>query len=224
MFLAAACAAEAGGGTFEKVEKLIPALGAGKWKQREKAQDDIFLAFAADSEPAVAAVAVALARERDPEIKLRLEKILHRMAPEHVRTGERGFLGVSLGKTGGPVKVGNEFYGPVDIVGVLAGSAAAAAGISAGERILLIDDVKCTASTTVEDAVKYISSRGPGAKVKFVNLTVDKKVKARTIVLGDRPPQPNDPPEEVVKEFMMSEWLKSVQRRAALMLEEGPKD
>jgi len=214
LFLAAVGVGGAFGGTGEKVAELITQLGAKEWKTREEAQDKIFLLFARDAEPAADAVARGFLAENDPEIKLRLEKILNRMAPEHVRRGERGFLGVSLGKLKGPVKVGDEIYHPIDIVAVLAGTSAQAAGIINGERILRIDDFKCEEATTVEDVVKYISSKGPGAKLRFVNLTPDKKVKARTIVLGERPSRPEDPADETVREYMMSEWLTAVLRKA----------
>lgn len=206
-------------GSYEKVSRLIPKLGADSWKDREKAQEDIFVIFASDSQAAAAAVAEGYIRSKDPEIRLRLEKVLNRMAPEHVRLGERGFLGVSLGKVGGTVKVGEEIYGPIDIVSVLPDTSASKAGITPGERILEIDDFKCRQETTVEDVVKFISAQGPGSIVRFVNLTRDKQVKARTILLGERPKQPDDPSTESVKEYMMTEWREGVLRKAKAKIE-----
>jgi len=222
-FLAALPVIARGGGTYDEVRKLVPKLGADTWKAREEAQEDIFLLFAKDTDPAVTAVAVAFMTEKDPEIKARLEKILHRMAPDHVRLGKRGFLGVSLGKLKGAVKVGEELYDPIDVVNVLPGTSAQAAGLVNGERILSIDEFKCTAGTTVEDVVKYISSRGPGAQLKFINLTPDNKVKARVIELGNRPSDTSDLPEEEIKSYMMEEWLELQLKKAAKVMEEEEK-
>ncbi len=209
------CPAYAGDGdAFKKVSKLIPELGAKDWNAREEAQEKIFLLFAKDASSAVAAVAAGFVSTKDPEIAMRLDSVLKRMAPDHVRLGERGFLGVSLGKLHGAVKVGDIVYEPVDIIAVLPGTTAALAGLTGGERILSIDDINCTRDVGVEAVVRYISSRGPGGKIRFVNLMKDKKVKARVVVLGDRPKRPDDPPLEDVKKFMMEEWLNAELRRA----------
>ena len=222
-FLVALTAFAGGGGTYDEVRELIPKLGAKEWKDREKAQEDIFLLFAKEADPAATAVAAAFIIEKDPEIKVRLEKMLNRMAPDHVLTGKRGFLGVSLGKLKGTVKVGEEIYDPIDVVNVLSGTSAEAAGMVNGERILSIDEFKCISGTTVEDVVKYISSRGPGARIKFTNLTLDNKVKARVIELGQRPDQPNDLPDEEIKSYMMQEWIDLQMKKAEKVLNEEEK-
>lgn len=214
----------AGKDAGKEARKLIPKLGGKSWKGREKAQDELILLFAEHGGKVVAAVADSVVASKDPEIAMRLNSILKRMAPDHVRLGERGFLGVSLGKIQGAVKVGDQVYEPVDIIAILPRTTAALAGLTSGERILSIDDIKCTRDVGVEDIVRYISSRGPGGKIRFVNLTKDKKVKARVVVLGDRPKQPNDPPLEDVKKFMMEEWLKAELRGARRRAEQSAKE
>ena len=197
-----------------KAQKLIPKLGGKSWKDREKAQEQIIRLFAEKGQPVVSAMADGVLGVKDPEIKMRLESLLKRMAPDHVRTGERGFIGISLAKLHGPVKVGDVIYDPIDIVNALQGSVGRAAGLIGGERILSMDEVVVTADVTVQDAVYYISSRGPGAELKLMYLTKDKKVKVLGIVLGERPFQRGDLTGDAVRAFMMKEWLATELRRA----------
>lgn len=205
----------------EQARKLIPELGGKSWQGREKAQEQLLLLFAKHSDAVVAAVADSIVVASDPEIEMRLNAILKRMAPDHVRLGQRGFLGVSLAKLPGQVKVGDRVYEPVDIVNVLPATTAAAAGIENGERILSIDDINCTHDVSVEDVVRYISSRGPGGEIRFVNLTTDKKVKARVVILGNRPNLGDDMPLEEIQQFMMQEWL-NAELRSARKRSEAP--
>ena len=205
-----------------KAQKLIPKLGGKNWKDREKAQEQIILLFAEKGQPVVSTIADGVLRVKDPEIKMRLESLLKRMAPDHVRTGERGFIGISLAKLHGPVKVGDAIYHPIDIVNVLHGSVGRAAGLIGGERILSMDEVVVTADVSVADAVSYISSRGPGAELKLTYLTRDKKVKVLGIVLGKRIFRPGDLVGDAVRDYMMKEWLATELRRATLRSEETP--
>jgi C-terminal processing protease CtpA/Prc len=218
--LSVSAVALAGGNkTSERVKKLIPELGAKSFSGRERAQTEIFRLFVKDSTNAVRAVAQGVASIKDPEVELRLNAILLRMAPDYVRLGQRGFLGVSLSRTGKPVKVGETTYSPIDIVNVLHGSCAKDAGITGGERILSVDDVDCTDDVEVNDIVRYISSRGPNGVIKLINLLPNKKVKMRVVVLGERPGRPGDPQLETIKKFMMEEWLKAEMRRAVEKVE-----
>lgn len=197
-----------------RVDELAGGLGGKSWEMREKAQDDLLLLFVEKGEGVASLVAEHFVKAADPEVKARLNAILRRMAPEYIRLGKRGFLGVSLGRSGELVKVGDTVYDPVDIMGVMPASVAKYAGFAGGERILSMDDIKCTGEVGVEDAVRYISSRGPGGLIKLVLLLKDKKVVARTIKLGERPRMDGEPEAEEISRIMFEEWLKTEIRRA----------
>ena len=217
LILAVICIAaclHAGEEVSERAAKLIPELGGKSWKGREKAQEQLLRLFVSDGASVAAAVADGVLSSKDPEIKTRLDALLPRMAPEYVRLGNRGFLGVNLGKVKGPVKVGDKTYAPIDMVTVLQNTSAREAGFVGGERILRIDDFDCTTEISVEKMVKYISSRGPKAEISIMYLLPDKTVKVKVVVLGERPPMQNDPALETVKTFMREEWMESVMRGA----------
>lgn len=198
------------GAIKEELDGLILELGHKKWTVREKAESEIAGLLSSKGDQAVCAAAEKMASSADPEVKKRLERVLLKSAPECVREGRRGFLGVNLAGPEKAVKAGDTVFFPLLVSGVVPESAAGKAGFMENDRILSVDDVQCRGGLSVEDMVLYISSRGEGSVVKVMRLAADGKVRLTQIKLEARPFSHNDRPLPEIKKQMFEEWLRTM--------------
>ncbi|MEP7092159.1 MAG: S1C family serine protease [Nocardioidaceae bacterium] len=86
--------------------------------------------------------------------------------------GNPAFLGVALGQTGTTVR------------GVYQGTAAATAGIAAGDRITAVDGTKVTTATTLHNAIAKLA---PGDSVSITWTATDSTTHTKTLTLGTGP-------------------------------------
>jgi C-terminal processing protease CtpA/Prc len=193
-----------------RVESWLRQLGAEAFADRQMAQEQLLSAAVLDPEDVLYRCLHVHDQTADPEVSHRAWEIIKSVVGKQLLPRPRGYLGVQLVKVADTQMVGVPLFGMIAVKGVVEGSAAADAGLQAGDVILAMDDMMATPDVSLDDFIFNIQSKKPGTMVR---LTVLRHGVARFAfpVLG----QLGD--EELVRRFnetdFMERWLKFARLR-----------
>lgn len=176
-----AASAPAGGGALSP---LIAQLGDPQYARREAAQEELLREGHLQPEATLTACVTAYADQPDPEIRHRLRQVMAELVGQHLFRRPRGFLGIAyqrvmVAQEGGAVA-------RFQVQRVTPDTAAAAAGLQAGDLILGLDKLEVSADLTTEEFSQYIQGRKPGVKLA-VRFLRGGETKTVDVVLGAMP-------------------------------------
>ena len=189
-----------------EVKQAAEALGADDWKTRDAADAQLRTLSADHDELVLQHLLERHVATDDPEITVRAEEIMREVVMNQIFHTKKGYLGVRLSAQMQVIAVNDIQYYPIIIEQVMPNTAARAANLLNGDKIIKIDDNLCTRNFGVKQMVEYISSKMPGTNVSLVLWSKGKEV-TRTVTLRQRPTFPTDPPETRQKKEFFDRWL-----------------
>jgi hypothetical protein len=202
-----------GGVSASEIADAIGELGASRFAAREAGLQHLLTLAESDFSAVLREGVRAYRRAQDPEVKVRLRKLLQQVVDLYVYRAPRGFLGIRLqgGNIiiggGGQVVINGVTVQPdaVWVTGTVENSAAEKIGIKANDFILAVDDRRMVNTT---EFTKYVQSKRPGTTVK---LQVLQGVNTNVLeaVLGELPQEARELilTEEGSREFFKN-WLR----------------
>ncbi len=180
---------------LEKLE--LPAdnllrLCSEEFQTREKAQNEILKWARQNGEPAVSALIELSSKSEDPEIRSRCLTVVREIAMEEFSNQGEGYIGINMldvfvAVPGDPIQRAGIRVGQV-----VDDSAAAAAGILAGDVIVGLGDEVWREIPITEKFGKQIRTLKPKTKVSLKILRGDKVLEIE-VILRRRPPIPANP-------------------------------
>jgi hypothetical protein len=197
---------------YPAVDAVVARLGADRWPDREAAQRALVEAGQTNRDAVLESGFRILATNADPEVRIRLWEAFRGLVPTNELDRKKGFMGVSLARTGGPVERNGQTIHPIDIMQVIPDTPAQTIGVRIGERLVRVDDQPCVEAFDVPQLVAHISSKPPGATITVVLLS-DAGERTLTITLMPRPDMPGDPPIEQRREEQFERWIQENVRR-----------
>ena len=148
----------------------IAELGHEKFAVREAAEKQLINLAAADHTVVLAECARAYRQSRDPEVLVRLLRVMETVVDQYLFPVPRGFLGVQLNYVfaGGVALLGNGAAippGAVLVAGVVEDTGAQKAGLQVNDIILSLDARKC--ETGAAGVTASIQMKRPGDKIQL---------------------------------------------------------
>ena len=188
------------------IPKLITQLGAREFAARQAAQTALLELGDHQLDAVLEQTVRAYARTDDPEVKSRLQAVLHTLVLHHIIDRPRGFLGIHFNRA---LRVdGHAPATPaIEVVSVTADSAADKAGLQAGDRLLRAGDLDLTKDNATEAFVQYIQGKPPGTPL---TLQLDRggEKKQLELKLGELPADERSRLlTDERKEQLFQEWL-----------------
>jgi C-terminal processing protease CtpA/Prc len=178
-------ASEPGGADAGDIPRLIRALGANAFADRESAQQQLLRLGETDFQTVARQCLKAYLATTDPEIKHRLHQTLDTLVETHLFNRPRGYLGVQIAPSIIQV-LDQQVLSAIAISGVIPDSAADHAGVLPGDRILKLDDLDLTRQPQTELFINHIQSKRPGDSVRLT-LQRGEELRTLTVTLGELP-------------------------------------
>jgi membrane-associated protease RseP (regulator of RpoE activity) len=161
-----ALAGRAGAENGPTLERLIAALGAPHHDARQAAQERLIERGDVELDTVLGMTLRSYRNSDDPEVKYRLRGVLETLVLKHIIDRPRGFLGVRFNRNS-PVDEQQAPVTSIEIVSVTPDSAAAQAGLQAGDRLLRAGDLDLTKDGAAEQFVEFIQSKPPGTALQL---------------------------------------------------------
>lgn len=192
----------------KKVDDLLKEIGISDWKDRKKAQQDLFEHVLSAPPAILDYLFIRSLQQTDPEISFRAKKVIEQFFSEKVYDPDRkkGFIGLQLMEPGRMI-INKEEYEPIRVVVPQDGFPGKAAGIKEGDLILGVDGKICRRNFTMNDFILYIASLKPGTEIKLV-LYSSNKIKPIKLKLAARPESANEIEPKKSKEELFKTWYK----------------
>jgi len=195
---------------LEEADRLIEGMGGKTFKEREAAQESFLELGQSHGMLVRAKCREVLTTSDDPEVRERVREVAKKLVSIQLFGTNRGFLGVSLGMSGTPVKVEGVSFRAVPVLQVIPDTAAAANDIRDGDLIIGADDKVCNAAFNTQKLIAYISNRKPGYAMKFTIVRNGEKL-LKEIKLGRRPNTSANKPLEQEQRKFFENWLRQGQ-------------
>ncbi|MEO8617587.1 MAG: PDZ domain-containing protein [Luteolibacter sp.] len=202
---------------LELPQKLFENLRSKEFRVRESAQLELLSWARQQPEPAMSKLYLQSRIADDPEVRERCLGVLRELVTdEYLKDGE-GYIGIMMRDMIANVPGDPKPRSVVNVMQVLADSAAHRAGLQANDLITGLDDLVWHDGLASLPFSERIRSKKPNSKVT-VQLLRDGKLIDLVVVLGRRPPIPNnlffndqsfDPGaiERAAKEAYFRRWL-----------------
>lgn len=163
-----------------------------EFQTREKAQNEILKWARQNGEPAVSALIELSSKSENPEVRSRCLTVVREIAMEEFSNQGEGYIGINMldvfvAVPGDPIQRAGIRVGQV-----VDDSAAAAAGILAGDVIVGLGDEVWREIPITEKFGKQIRTLKPKTKVSLKILRGDKVLEIE-VILRRRPPIPANP-------------------------------
>jgi len=194
------------------LHELFPKLGADKWKDRQAAKEELLAIGRLHPEPVLRKCVDALVRSNDPEVTYLSKSILQKLVIEKLFP-ERAFLGIRMQNSTSTTSIKGQKFVPVTVTEVLPDTAAAAAKMSMGDRILKVDKNVCSRRFGSRHIITYISSKKPGYTIDLMLLS-EGEVISKQVELRARPSLPGEIPIDTQKKRFFENWLSEELRKA----------